>query len=310
MFDSFDGQNNLWSNSKGISERMANLKGRRFKDQFSQEPVKVYGNLDWKDGIIDNPEGVVFRMSDKMEFDLIDARFCFSYLPGDCQPLKMEWVDSVEEYRATPPADSEHVIGTDPIDKRHAQGAARGYSNAAMVCTKFLDFLETGIVNCPTGIYCCRPQHASIFFEDAIKFCIFTQARMQTESINSKMIDWFEDRGYMKWLLSKRGESANSLKKGDAPTGGGKNAFLNEVIMLVDDATNLPVNSLEPYPLELNWFDDLLESTASFNKDNTQTSDLFMAWGQSLIGKVKILSRNQKPINPEFNESVMSFLMS
>ena len=310
MFDSFDGQNSTWSNSKGISERMIFLNGRKFKDEVTKEPMNIFGNLDWRDGIIDNPEGIVFRMSDKDHFDLVEARFCFSYLPDPDSPkLQLKWNDKVQEYRLAVPRVIENVIGTDPIDKRYTQGAAKGYSNAAMVNTKFMDFNGSGIVNCPTGIYCCRPQHASIFFEDAIKFCIFAQAPMQLENINSKLIDYFEDRGYMEWLLAKRGEAAGSLRKGDAPSGGGKNAFLNEIIMLVDDATNVPLTEDDPYLLELNWFHDLLESTSKLNKENTQTADLFMAWGQSLLGKVKILKR-PKPKNTNYNEAMLSYMFN
>jgi hypothetical protein len=303
-FGSFDGKR-MWSNEKGLKERKIYLMGARFKDNATREPLAVYGNLDWKDGIPDTE--VVFRQADRNSFDVFDARFCFSFLPQQKQELKKVWIDSVQEYRLAPPDVVENCVGIDPIDKRYVTGV-KGFSNAAMVNTKFLDLFDTGIVNCPTGMYSCRPQHASVFFEDAIKFCVFVQAMGQTESINSKLIDYFEDRGYMHWLLSKRGDRRNSVRKGDAPTGGGKNAFLDEIVMLIDNATNTPVVQDEPYLLQMNYLLELIEDVLEFDRNNTQKSDKTMAWGQSLFGVVKMLHKvTKKP--SKLNGQVISYLL-
>jgi len=306
IFGSMEGSGTLWGNTEGIIARKVYLMGTKYKNEITKEPTVVYGNLEWKNAIPDSD--VTFRMADTNDFDLKDARFCFSYLPTHKEELKRVWVDKIQDHRPAPPKLVANVIGVDPVDKRYATVGAKGYSNMGMVNTKFLDFFNTGIVNCPTAIYSCRPQHVETAFEDAIKFAVFTQAMVQTESINSKMIDYFEDRGYFQWLLSKRGESKDSVRKGDAPTGG-KNAFLNEIIMLLDNATNTPTYPEDAYLLELNWFTHLLDELLKFNPKDTQEYDTVMSWGQSLLGKVKLLHKKVKKPS-SLNNSVMDYLLN
>ena len=168
-----------------------------------------------------------------------------------------------------------------------------------MVNWKFRDVLDTKILKCPTLIYCCRPSHAEIFYEDAIKAAIFNRSMVQVENINDKIIDWFEDRGYMDWLLPKIGQPKNSLQKGDSPTGGGRNAFLEEMIGLMDAVLNTPLITGDQYLLELNWFIDLINDLLKFNSRDTHESDLSMALGQSLIGAVKIMHIKVRNKHPE-----------
>lgn len=307
MFESFDEHSSVFSNSQGINDRMNFLLNRVYKDEVTKEPCVLYGNLDWKDGIIDNPEGVVFRAWDGGKPDLVHARFQFSYLPKHREEYKRIYVEGVRGYRLALPRIIENVIGCDPIDKRRVT-STKGFSNAAMVNNKFLDLHNTGIKNLPTAYYSCRPQHSEIFFEDAIKFCIFMQAPIQVENLNSKIIDHFEDRGYIHWMLSKRGQARNSLIKGDAPTGGSKGAFLNEMIMLVDNATNTPLTEDDPYLLEDVWFYDLLDNVSKLNPKDTQKADGFNAWGQSLIGEVKLL-RDFEPKENEFAKQIINYAL-
>jgi hypothetical protein len=50
MFGSFD-SSSMWDNHEGISKRKIYILGRRFKDDKVQEPVVLYGNLEWRDGV-------------------------------------------------------------------------------------------------------------------------------------------------------------------------------------------------------------------------------------------------------------------
>ncbi len=281
MFDSPDAAS-IWSNQKGINARKIYIMGRRFKDDATKEPTAIYGNLEWKDGIKDYLP--VFRLSDKQDFDLYDARFCFSYLPEEQEPLKDIF---------NPPHYVESCLGIDSVDKRYA---GKRPSDFAMVNNKFLDRMGTGIVNCPTMIYCIRPLPIEIAYEDAIKAAVFNRAKVQVESLNTKIVDYFEDRGYINWMLSKIGMPQNSLVKGDAP--GGKTAFLDEIIAMVDAATNVPYNEDDPYPLNLNWFHQLLEDISKVNPKDTHARDLFMSYGQSLLGSAKILFKKPRHKSP------------
>lgn len=297
MFGSTDNLSE-WQNTEGIIERQVYLHGARFKDEKTKEPCVVYGNLEWRDGIVDTD--VDFRMYDTNEFDVVNARFCFSYLPQNKDELRRR--DGIP----MPPAYVEICGGIDPIEKRHT--VSTRLSNAAMVFHKFRDLYETGIVKCPIGIYSNRPQHPETFFEDAIKAAVFTRSMIQVENLNSKIIDYFEDRGYIDWMLSKTGHRSNSLIKGDAPTGG-KNAFLDEVIGLINAVTNTPVNRGEKYLLELNWFKQLMEDLLIFNRKDTHKNDLTMAWGQALIGAAKILHKKARTRHPEM-AGILSELLS
>ena len=124
-----------------------------------------------------------------------------------------------------------------------------------------------------------------------------------------KIIDWFEDRGYMNWLLSKIGQPKNSFQKGDSPTGGGRNAFLEEMLGLMDAVLNTPLNPEDPYLLELNWFLDLINDLLKFNPRDTHENDLSMALGQSLIGAVKITYKKIRERNP-ITGGVLNYLLN
>lgn len=294
MFDSMDAQS-IWSNQKGINDRKIYLLGTRYKDEKTKEPIVVYGNLDWLDGIKDYEP--VFKMSDKQEFDLYEARFCFSFLPDfkNREPLSNIF---------NPPNYVEDVIGIDSVDKRYA---GKRPSDFAMVNQKFLDLKGAGIVKCPTMIYCNRPLPIEISYEDAIKAAIFIRAKVQVESLNTKIVDYFEDRGYINWMISKIGMPQNSLIKGDAPSG--KSAFLDEIIGMIDAVTNVPATEGEKYLLELNYFYQLLEDVSKMNPKDTHARDLSMAWGQALLGCAKLLFKKAK-VPSQLSNSVLDYLLN
>lgn len=299
IFGSFEG-GHVWSNHSGILERKIYIIGSRFKDATTQEPARLYGNLEWREGVKDSE--VDFRQSDKDHFDLYDSRFVISYLPKNREPLRIN-----SNGIPMPPPLIQDSLGIDPIDKRYAS-AGRGFSNAAMTNWIFSDVFQTGIVKCPSLYYSCRPGHAEVFFEDAIKAAVFNRAMVQTESINSKIIDYFDDRGYIDWMLSKRGQPRNSMIKGDSP-GGGKNIFLTEIMSLINSVTNTPLVEGDAYLLEKFWFPELLEDILKFNPKDTHTSDGTMSLGQSLMGAVKILHRRiRKPSS--VNGAVLNFLLT
>ncbi len=308
MFGSYDENTNNWANAKGINERIVFLKNRRFKDDITKEPVALYGNLEWKDGIPDNPEGVVFRQHDSNCFDIEKARFAFSFLPKHMDSLKWVWKHELQGYRPKVPHVTQYATGIDPVDKRYSMGNKRGHSNGSIVTVKYLDLDMDGIKDVPTVFYKCRPQHINTFFEDAIKICIFMQSPCNVENKNTKIVDWFEDRGYFDWLLAKKGEHKNSNIKGDAPGTGG--AFLNEMMMLIDSVTNVPLTEDDKYLLEDIWFEELLEDTLLLDPKNTQKSDGFNAWGQAMIGKTKLMQLKSVRPQSTITKGAMDFLLN
>lgn len=298
MWGSIEG-GSVWSNTKGLKERSVFLIGARFKREDTKEPKVLYGNLEWKDGAIDTD--VDFRAHDTDQFDKQFARFCITNIPQNREPLLYN-----HNGRPILPGYVENCLGVDPIDKRYVARKQKGFSNGGMVNHKFRDIFNTGINKRPTLIYSIRPDHAEIFFEDAIKAAIFNRAPVQTESVNSKIIDYFEDRGYLDWMLSKRGEPVNSKIKGDSPSG--KGMFLTEVMGLIDSITNAPLTPEAPYLLQEFWFIELIEDLLKFNPKDTHDNDLTMSFGQALLGSVKIMIKKVRE-KSEVNDGVLDYLL-
>lgn len=304
MFETQDNADQ-WTNSEGIENRKVYLIGTRKKPDGS--PARIFGNLEWENGIEDTD--VIFIPSGKDAFNEFDSRFCVSYIPKHKTKLRYGnvYVNGTNVgVRPLPPEPGlvDVILGIDPYQKKYRTGASN--SNAGMVAHKFRDFYDTGINKCPILLYCNRPYNADTFHEDAIKAAVYTRSLVQPESITDKVIDYFEMRGYMDWLLPKIGHSMRSKKKGDAPSGSGR--LMGEVIGLIDAITNRPALGSDEYPLNLVWFYELLDDVSKFDRTNTQKSDLTMAWGQALLGAGKLLLVRPKKTS-QFNMDFLSQLI-
>lgn len=305
MFESTETNGFSWGNREGIKKRRDYLERTKFKDSENKEPIVIYGNLEWKNGEVDTD--VVFRQSDSETFNEYDARFGFSYLPQNKEELKYSnvYLEGINlGARPMPPSYVESCLGIDPYAKRYRTGDSN--SKGAMVNHKFRDAFNTGIVRCPTMLYIERPHHADIFHEDAIKAAVFNRALVQPESITDKIIDYFQDRGYMDWMLNKIGSKRNSNQKGDAPANGGR--LMGEITGLMDAITNLPIEEFDDYPLMRNWFYELLDDISKFNPKDTHKNDAMMAWGQALLGSMKIMKLKPK-VDSKITEGVLKFLI-
>lgn len=289
-----DSNTNIWSNWEGIKERKTFVSLMRFKDSAKQEPARIYGNLEWREGLIDTD--VDFRMADVTEFDKDIARFCFSYVPQNKEDLIYN-----TEGKPIPPSYIENCLGVDPYNHRYTTKDRP--SDHGMVNRKFMDLFQTGIKKVPTMIYCCRPTHQDIAFEDTIKAAVFNRSLIQYENRSDKLENYCEDRGYWDWLLPA---TSDSKRKGDAPTG--KGAFLDEGIALIDAATNKPLTSDGIYYLLYYWFPELLGDYLKFDRKNTQSSNLTMADIQALIGCAKMLFRKVRQPS-DVNTQVLNYLL-
>jgi hypothetical protein len=70
----------------------------------------------------------------------------------------------------------------------------------------------------------------------------------------------------------------------------------------------VPVLEDDPYPLQLQWFLELLEDNTKFKKKDTEKFDLTMAEFQALVGAVKLLHMKNASTS-EINEAIMEYLL-
>lgn len=264
-----------WDNMDGLRKRQIYLLGARFKNEKTKEPTVIRGNYEWKEGIVDNPAGVDFRMSDKEEFDVHEARWSITHQPKTLEPLKNIF---------HPPAYVERVLGADPFGKRYA---GKNPSNGAGVVYQFRDVLETGWNKTPTGLYLNRPYHEDIYFEDILKACIYWQAPLQFESNHDRLGGYMSDRGYRAWVLPEIGEKRGGDRLGDHVSSRGK--FMDEMIGLINAFINIPVNPEDQCGLERIWFCELCDDLIAFNLKDTHENDASSAFGQALMGAAKLL---------------------
>lgn len=285
----------FWDNTEGLKKRQIYLIGSRFKDELTKEPIRIFGNLEWKDGVVDNPNGVDFRPADIDSFDVHEGRFSFSSLPQNIEPLK-----NIHH----PPAYPERVAGADPFGKRYP---GKNPSNGALTIYQFRDILQTGINKRPIGLYLNRPYHEDIYFEDVLKACIFCQAPLQFESNNDRIGGYFTDRGYRAWVLPEIGQQRGSDRLGDHVSARGK--FMDEMIGLINAHINIPVDPNEKCLLENHYFIELIDDLLKFNLKDTHENDASMSLGQALMGAAKLLFKKQRKPSV-LNQEVLNFLLS
>lgn len=288
MFESSEG-GDFWDNREGLKQRQIYLLNRQYKNEETKEPVRVFGNLEWKDGVVDHPDGVEFRQSDVSDFDVNIGRWSFSKHPQNLQPLKNIF---------NPPDYPESIIGADPFGKRYA---GKKFSNGAAVAYKFRDVLETGFTKEFYGLYLNRPFHEDIFHEDILKGCIYTQSMLQFENNHDKLGNYFSDRNYKNWVIPAIGEKAGSNKLGDGISARGK--FMDEMIGLLNSYINNPINANEVCKLEKMWFSHLVDDLLAFNIKDTHDNDCVMAAGQALMGAAKLLFKKTRHTSPEFAQA-------
>lgn len=280
MFSSFDNDSN-WDNHKGIAERKIYLVGTRYKNEEKLEPKYIVGNLEWENGIRDTR--VIFKPYDGMEFDLAQGRFKFTELPEFENELKSIFYPPEKMGQTV-----NGVIGVDSFKK--VEG---GTSKGAGIYYKYKDHLNPNYIAKVAAIYLNRP-HREVFFEDMLKFAIFTRSKLQIENIDDEIIEYIIQRGYENWLIESIGTIRSKRKFGDGAKGRGATAFLNEGIDLINWYLNTRVNPEEPYHLEHLWFEELIDDVLKCNlhdPTSRKKSDLTMALLQALLGAAKLQSK-------------------
>lgn len=288
----------IWINISG-------LKNRKLELSKVKATKVVYGNYEWPNNIPDSgiPE---WRTADRRNYDEYDARFCIN----DNQSPKIELSDLRD-----PPKYVEECLGVDPFNLRYKTKNVVTGSLGAAISWRFRDILKLGKVDYPTLAYLSRPQHDKIFYEDMIKSAVARRAMVQYENTNDKMENYFEDRHYIDWMIDSIGAKPVELptgefkvRKGDAPSGKGATAFMNEGINLINGHTNKPLNPNDIAPLDLFDFEEVIDDIIGFNRSDTQQNHFTMALIQALLGKTKLMFRRQKK-KESVNDRMVKYLL-
>jgi hypothetical protein len=252
--------------------------GTKYKNEETLEPKYVVGNIDWENGIRDTK--LIWKPYDGTEFDLANGRFKLTKVPEFKDELKNIFYPP-ERLGST----VNSVIGVDSFKKIEG-----GTSNGAGVWYQYKDPNDPNYIQKVEGIYLNRP-HREVYFEDMLKFALFTRSKLQIENIDDEIIEYIIQRGYGAWLIESIGTKRSERKFGDAPKGRGATAFLNEGIDLINWYLNTRVNPEEPYHLEHLWFEELIDDVLKCNlhdPTSRKKSDLTMALLQALLGAAKL----------------------
>jgi len=289
----------IWINLSGMKERKLEL------TKVKATKV-VYGNYVWPNNIPYSgfPEWIT---ADKMYFDELDARFCIN----DIHSPKIDLPDL-----RTPPRYVQECLGVDPFNLRYQTKKVVTGSLGAAISWKFRDFLNpSAVIDFPTLAYLSRPQHQNIFFQDMIKACVARRAMLQYENTNDKMENYFEEQGFLDWMLDSKDakpvevEGQFKVRKGDAPTGRGATAFMNEGISLINGHTNRPINPSDIYLLDYFDFEEVLDDLIPFDLNNTKQAHFTMALIQALLGKTKLMFDRRRK-QSSLNDQILKYMMS
>lgn len=285
-----------WDNMAGLRERLTVVENTIYKNEDTLEPTVMYGNLEWKGGVIDSE--VVFRPNPDGNFFCIHkGRFCFSELPNWDKPL-----DNLFK----PPQYIDSCLGLDPFHLGKGTKLNKG-SNAGACAYKFREAGNLDFAPRPTCTYNCRPLHIHILFEDMLKLSLFTRSPLDYEKSSDEIERYYEDRGYILWVLNRK--NGKYASRADIQRGKGGGAFLTEMLGVINIITNKPIDPSEPYNLDHYWFAELIRQIIDFDRMNTTVSDLFMGYARAVLGAMKIMSVKQRNISNEA-KAMMDYLMS
>lgn len=273
----------VFGSSAEMKERKVYLLGAHYKDEAKTVPKYVYGNLVWKDGIIDGR--VEFRASQEQSKYSQTGKFCFTMQPPAERSNLYVRKRKMKRDIFVPPLACEGVIGIDPYDYRRVANQKTA-SQGSMVGGYALDFFDRGIKDLMMFSYLWRTKTPEEFFEDAIKALMYTGFVANVEAKNKNIIDYAEDRGYWDGLLPKDIMQPNSELKGNPAS----RPLTDEMCTLLDQYY------ADPYVLENTWDDNVLTDNGGFNPDDTQKSHLTMAQGHMLLGfqKLRLLARRKR----------------
>lgn len=278
----------IWTNAEEMQKRKIYLIGTKYKDAEQTEPKYLVGNYEWKDGIPDTD--VIFRLAPNQEKITDRGRWMIPYQPTSELINKRRVIEGMQRTEWAPTAESENVLGIDPYDYRRTD--SKEPSKGAGVMGKCFDFFnDPPLKDIITGLYLYRPKNPHEYYEDMIKWCVHDNAYANAEARNANIIDYFEDRGYFRYLLAK---DVKNRKKQDIKGSPTTAPLIQEMCSLIDNHFSPPIAIGEKNNMDFMWLELLLEDVLKLNPDDTKKAHLAMALGQMFLGFSKRRMLNKK----------------
>lgn len=242
----------------------------KINDQLSavapfEDDLLTSGDLVWTDG---TDSSVRFIPQKNGKFRLYNGQTAFVANAEYASFAKKSGV-----YVPTNP--SKFIMGVDPFDHITTVDSRRS-NGSAYLYMKFnsMDPDNTGL---PIMEYIYRDQHPKLFYEDVIKMAVFAGANVLYEDNKPGLRTYFEDRGYLPFLLHLPGRQQPGIP-----------ASFKTKQDLAETTKTYVLDSAHKI-----FFPRLLEDLRDFEIDDTQRYDAAMAFGWTLVGdKSYIFARN------------------
>ena len=292
MFGSQDGRS-IFENHDGIVEREKFLSTTIYKNEITKEPIGMWGNLEWENGVFDT--NLIFRPNDKNEEDVRTGRFFKSEDPDFVLPL----IDIKK-----PPIYVGSSLGIDPVNLLLQAKNGRGSDWGACVY-KFRELNNPDFIPRITVTYCSRHSDIDVICEDMIKLCVYTRSMIHYERTSDYIEKYMTERGYAKWIINRK--DVRGKVGGDMPRGKSGGQFMTTVLDMVNVLTNKATEGRSSR-LEHFWHIKMIRQIIDLDINDTEKSDLFMAFAQALIG-VLFMSKKKQIIGDPVLRELMDYVL-
>lgn len=160
--------------------------------------------------------------------------------------------------------------GIDPFDYKMEHLSDQKRMSKGAICIKKCDdgVYSSPVDNGIAALYINRPNDPEVFYEDALMALFFYGIWGLFERNKSKILDYFEKRGYQEYLYWMPGEKVRGIYNASQSSGGGVNGKIAE---LTDSYINRYLDRI--------FFEEMIEGWLSFTPEDTTEFDGPMSFG-------------------------------
>lgn len=176
--------------NEGSGLNLQNIQDQINYNEGSPVPLSFYGNLEWIDGVVDNPLGLKWVQND-------NGKWCIMLHP------KTPNAQIIDKGKRTPnngTYGNTGIIGVDPISA--VKSFSKRKSDLAMFGWKFIHISEE-FSDCPIFDYVAETPNPYDGFEDVIKTAVYFGIPLHIERNKEGLIAHIEMRGYGNYMIQR-----------------------------------------------------------------------------------------------------------